>query len=346
MKKTLLSVAIATLSLSSYVLAAEAETGYVGVRSGWSHVETHSGRNAETVFTDDRNSVGYGLYTGYNFSEFFGLEMGYDYFGKFANKGSFANVSSLDDYKVHGFDAAALVALPFNSLGDDLFVKFGALYSNVKDSAFDSTASKVSPLLGVGARYAIGDFLVRLEYDWAHKIASSDDFGYSPDLTYLTLGLEYKFGGKEPVKEVAPAPTPVVKEEIVEKQITIDAATLFGFDKNQLSEEGKQSISAATREIQKENLQNVTIKVDGHTDRLGSDEYNMKLSKARARSVVEEFVSNGVEPSKITAEGFGESQPVTGDACNNIKNRKKLIECLAPDRRVEIKFNGVKTYTK
>lgn len=334
MKKTLLAVAVlGALSVSSVSFAAEADTAYVGVKGGWGHFETHSGRNANGVTITDDDSITYGAYTGYNFSQFFGAEIGYDYLGKYS--------SNFGDFTAHGAEIAALVGLPFNAT-DDVFIKLGGLYANVKDDTFDSTASKFSPLLGIGTRVAFGDFLVRLEYEYAHKIVAASDFGYSPDLNNLSLGLEYKFGGAAPVVAAAPAP---VKEEpktvVVEKDVALDSTALFALGKSDLSANGKTSVANVTNEIKNNDLKNVQIKVEGHTDRLGSDASNMQLSKARARSVVEEFVANGIDPSVITAEGYGETKPVTGNKCDNVTNRAKLVECLAPDRRVEVKFSGV-----
>jgi len=84
----------------------------------------------------------------------------------------------------------------------------------------------------------------------------------------------------------------------------------------------------------------------GHTDSIGSDAYNQKLSVRRAESVKAYLVSKGVEPNRIYTEGKGEKQPVTGDKCKKMgassgKN-KKLVACLAPDRRVEIEVIGTR----
>ena len=95
-------------------------------------------------------------------SDFFGLELGYDYFGEFAYKGNFDG-KNLGKTKVHGAELAALVAVPLSSSGSDVFLKFGGLYSNVNDNVFDKTASQVSPLLGIGSRLSFED--IQLEID-------------------------------------------------------------------------------------------------------------------------------------------------------------------------------------
>lgn len=346
MKKILSSLVISTALFGSVCAAQEVGTSYVGAKFGAGHLEDHSGRNAYGVKIDEHTDFAYGAYVGYNFSDFFGLELGYDYFGEFAYKGNFDG-KNLGKTKVHGAELAALVAVPLSSSGSDVFLKFGGLYSNVNDNVFDKTASQVSPLLGIGSRLSFEDIQLRLEYIWSHKIMKKEDFGYAPDLSMVSLGLEYKFGGNapvaEPVKEVAPEPVKeVVKQKkIVKNNITLNAKALFKTNSAKLSAEGKRSVTEAISEIKKNNLEDVQIEVAGHTDRTGSEKYNMDLSKKRARAVVEEFVAQGVEPNTIQAKGYGETQSVVGNACDNIKNKKKLNDCLAPDRRVEVIFTGV-----
>ena len=80
----------------------------------------------------------------------------------------------------------------------------------------------------------------------------------------------------------------------------------------------------------------------GHTDRIGSDSYNKALSERRATSVKNYLVSKGIDAKRIYTEGKGESQPVTGTACDNVNERSALISCLQPDRRVEVEVIGTK----
>jgi OOP family OmpA-OmpF porin len=84
------------------------------------------------------------------------------------------------------------------------------------------------------------------------------------------------------------------------------------------------------------------VLVSGHTDRIGSDAYNQKLSERRADAVRDYLVSKGVAKNKIEAIGLGEKQPVTGTTCQQ-KNQKELITCLQPDRRVEVEVKGETT---
>jgi len=84
------------------------------------------------------------------------------------------------------------------------------------------------------------------------------------------------------------------------------------------------------------------ILVIGHTDRIGTAAYNQKLSLRRANAVMEYLVSQGIEQRRISAEGRGETQPVTKPGECTGPGSKKLIACLQPDRRVEVHVSASK----
>lgn len=79
------------------------------------------------------------------------------------------------------------------------------------------------------------------------------------------------------------------------------------------------------------------IMVSGHTDRIGSQDYNQRLSQQRAESVRRALINDGVPAAKIQARGYGESSPLV--YCEQT-NRADLIACLAPNRRVDIEVSG------
>jgi OOP family OmpA-OmpF porin len=81
------------------------------------------------------------------------------------------------------------------------------------------------------------------------------------------------------------------------------------------------------------------VHVDGHADRLGSHAYNQKLSEKRADAVQAYLVSKGFDASKIETLGSGKTNPVK--SCPDQKDRKALIECLTPNRRVVVELKGM-----
>ena len=80
------------------------------------------------------------------------------------------------------------------------------------------------------------------------------------------------------------------------------------------------------------------MNISGHTDRLGSPQYNQKLSERRANAVKAYLVKKGVDASKIETFSYGKTMPVKN--CPDDKNRQALIACLDPNRRVEIEAEG------
>lgn len=137
-----------------------------------------------------------------------------------------------------------------------------------------------------------------------------------------------------PTPAPRPAPAPQVQKS------TLDSKVLFDFDKAVLKAEGKAAIDSQIvgKPPQVQRLD--VFPVSGHTDRLGTDAYNQKFSERRADAVRESLVSKGVGKSKIATVGLGEKQPVV--QCDQ-KNLKALIECLQPNRRVDVEVKGEAT---
>jgi len=89
-------------------------------------------------------------------------------------------------------------------------------------------------------------------------------------------------------------------------------------------------------------LQGEKIEVVGHTDRIGTEEYNQKLSVRRAQSVRDYLVMQGVSGDRIVTRGMGESEPVTPKGSCAKGSMARVLTCLQPDRRVDITIEGTK----
>ena len=203
-----------------------------------------------------------------------------------------------------------------------------AVASIAADAAGTSTVGYVVDQRGVIARSGTG-LCWRTGY-WTPAMANVD---CDPDLVP-------KMGPVVPTPApVTPTPAPV-KPAV--KKITLSDDALFDFNKATLRDEGKKKLSDLAVQSKELNLE-VIIAV-GHADRVGSDKYNQALSEKRAAAVKEFLKGQGIDERKVYTEGKGKKMPVTGNKCDkmgkeNGKN-KKLVDCLQPDRRVEIEVIG------
>jgi OmpA-OmpF porin, OOP family len=158
----------------------------------------------------------------------------------------------------------------------------------------------------------------------------------------------------QPVPAPAPAPKPAPEPEKpkpapekpkpVAEKVTFAADVLFDFDRAVIKPEGRSKLDDLSAKVRGIDLE-VVIAI-GHTDPIGSDTYNQRLSVRRAEAVKAYLVSKGLEPNRIYTEGKGEKQPVTGERCKRMgqerRGNKKLVECLQGDRRTEIEVIGTR----
>jgi len=130
--------------------------------------------------------------------------------------------------------------------------------------------------------------------------------------------------GPPPVVAEAPPPAPApIKRKIVLRGVNFD------FDKYNIRPDAAPILDEAARTLQQ--YGDVTIYVDGYTDSIGSDAYNQRLSERRANAVKEYLQSHGVAASRMTARGFGKTNPVASN---------ETAEGRAQNRRVELIVNN------
>jgi OmpA-OmpF porin, OOP family len=145
-----------------------------------------------------------------------------------------------------------------------------------------------------------------------------------------------------------PPPPPPAPPAPTSEKVTFAADALFDFDKATLRPEGKAKMDDLVSKLAGVSLE-VIIAV-GYTDRLGGDAYNQTLSQKRAQAVKDYLVSKGIEPNRVYTEGKGKANPVKQcpdpSAKGEVKNRKGLIDCLQPNRRVEVEVVGTRPVRK
>lgn len=124
----------------------------------------------------------------------------------------------------------------------------------------------------------------------------------------------------------APAPAPAVIPAPVSEKVTFAADAFFDFDKAVLKPEGRAKLDDLVSKMKSINLE-VVIAV-GHTDSVGTDAYNQRLSVRRAEAVKAYLTSKGIERNRVYTEGKGEKQPVADNrtSAGRAKNRRVEIE--------------------
>lgn len=149
------------------------------------------------------------------------------------------------------------------------------------------------------------------------------------------------------VAKPAPAPAPAPAQVVQTRQpitgtFTLGADGAYALGSAVITPKGKQILDAALAKLANYDLDSLAI--SGFTDSQGNDKINLPLSKNRAKSVNDYLASKGVPPSKMTHEGYGATNYVVNPStCNGMKINGRPVSrtvCEAPNRRVEVKFNG------
>ncbi len=357
-------------AITSPIAMAQDAGWYIGANAGQSRAKIDDARITSgllaggfttTSIANDERDTGYKLFTGYQFNKYFALEGGYFDLGKFGFTANTNPAGSLrGEIKLRGLNLDLVGTLP---LTDNLsaFGRVGAAYAEAKDTFRGSglvivrnpnpSTKQTNVKYGGGLQYAFNDaWSMRLE---AERYRVNDAVGNKGDVDLYSAGLVYRFGGAKPapVAYVArtPEPVAVAPERVAPvaptapaaqatppvqprfEKFTLSATELFGFNSAELRLPHPKLDEIATALNRNREISNVVI--TGYADRIGSNQYNQRLSERRAISVKDYLVSKGVDANRMQAVGKGESNPVV--VCTD-KKRPALIKCLEPNRRVEV----------
>lgn len=354
----ILACAIAAAMTSSVAFADDDAGWYIGGNVGQSRARL----DEQTIVNDvlapgysatllDDNTIDKGgkLYAGYQFNRYLSVEGGYFDLGEFQFNAQTIPAGILNtNMKVRGFNLDVVGYIPFTEKLS-AFGRLGVTRALTQDTFSGSGAAsllggKLSDRddfgkAGVGFQYNFTDsFAMRLE---AERYVISNAIYNHNNIDLYSVGFVYKFGAKPapvpaPIVIAPPPPAPVVVVAPPPpaprfEKYTLSSTELFGFDSDTLHmPQPKLDEIAAALKTDGAPSQIVIV---GYTDRLGAPEYNQKLSERRANSVKEYIASKGIDPTRLQVFGKGEADPVV--QCTE-KNKAALIECLKPNRRVEI----------
>ena len=143
-----------------------------------------------------------------------------------------------------------------------------------------------------------------------------------------------------------PAPVPATAAPVATpaKVIELAADALFRFDggaSEDLLPEGRQALDALAAQLRRDFASVQRLTVTGHTDRLGSDAYNDRLSLQRAQTVRDLLAQTGLPVADLQATGAGKREPVKTD-CPGEAPTAELKRCLQPNRRVTVAVSGTR----
>ncbi|MBO9513183.1 MAG: OmpA family protein [Variovorax sp.] len=193
----------------------------------------------------------------------------------------------------------------------------------------------------------VGD--IRYRYDDNNRNGVFFDQGHAKDWLF-SVGLQIPLGPPPVVAQArAPAPPPSMPPPPpppppAKRDFELRADGTFAFAKSDLTPAGRSRIDSTLQELKASGIRLREISIVGHTDPIGSLEFNQRLSVARANSVRDYLVAQGVPANIIRTEGRGPTElKVTEADCRakgQARNRNALIACFEPNRRVEIHATG------
>ena len=332
-------------------------------------------------FAADNRDKAYRIFGGYQLNRYLGVEAGYFNLGKFGYSATTTPAGRLDgQIKLDGPHLDLVGTLPMTERLSFL-ARVGVHGARARDQFTGSGAvgvlnanprkTEANYKVGAGLQYAFSPgFVMRGELD---RYRVNDAIGNKGDVDTVTVSLVFPFGRAAtpatrmamatpayvapppppppppPVMVAPPPPPPVVvpappppPPPPERRRVSFEAESLFTFDQATIKSEGRATLDKFAADTRGTRFE--VVIVEGHTDRLGSDAYNQKLSQRRADAVKDYLVSSGgFTAAQVSSVGKGEAQPVTAaGTCKGSKPTASLIACLQPDRRVEIEVSGTR----
>ncbi|QCI22194.1 OmpA family protein [Buchnera aphidicola] len=344
MKKRALAIIFVLASLVASVQAKEQNGWYLGTKIGWSYFnplkysyDAKKSKQLEDNFILKENLSApiIGVFLGYEFNPYFGLEIENNTNGFFPHKIFQKNNIHM---QANSVQLATKLSYPltdslhvYTKLGGIIF--WDDLVSKENLNNMFTPNSSLFPSVSLGAEYIFNEkFITRLDYTWKNKVKNIVDLSIKPSLGDAVFSFGWKFG-KTHINDLFST----YNTNLLNKQYNaLNENINFPFNSADLKPISYDKLNELDDNIKKMQLKNVSIVLLGHADRIGNEEYNQKLSEDRAYSIKNYLTSHGFSRDQIVVQGMGQLYPLTNQVCKDVKNRSLLISCLAPDRRVEI----------
>ncbi|CAH8233026.1 OmpA family protein [Vibrio aestuarianus] len=305
---------------------------YLGVQTGLSHYEDACLKSASSCKDD---VLGYGIFAGYNFSQSWAMEIGVLSYGEPQANYPSNKVSA----RIWGGDSSIIGYYPL-AQNWQLFGRLGATWLAV-DKSNDKRSTEIDPLVGVGIRYSPPRvWALHSEYRFIDGVGNSQT--QQADLHALFVGFSINFdlfNKSEQKSDTHTTARPVTIDTTETKVISthdslsvVHNKTLFTFNSAKL--ENTPLLSQLLDDIQ--NHPDRAILVEGHTDDVGDEAYNLRLSVQRAKAVADFFIQNGVEQNRIKVIGLGETQPIATNHYEDGRQKNRRVEITFPYKTNQI----------
>jgi OOP family OmpA-OmpF porin len=302
---------------------------------------------ATTSLNDINRNMGMKAFGGYQFNKNFALEGGYFDLGKFGYAASTVPAGGLNgSIQIKGLNLDAVGILPivdklsvFGRLGldyaqsRDSFNSYGSIVATVPSASANSFNLKG----GVGLQYNFIES-VALRGEW-ERYRINDAVGARGDIDFLSVGLVVLFGKEKP----APAPVIVIKEvpqvakappvlvivpvKVKTQQYCSILDLQFEIKQDDIQREMKEKLSVLGTFMKK--YPQTTAVIEGHTDDVGTEEFNLKLSEQRAQSVVNYLMDSfHIDASRLSAVGYGLYRPIADNGTSEGRRANRRIDAI------------------
>jgi OOP family OmpA-OmpF porin len=283
-----------------------------------------------------------GVRGGYNFTRYFGVEALFDFVTTESTQ------AGLGDANVYRYGGEFLLhLLPDSKLVPYLAAGYGGItFEQDNQRTFTRGVFDYGP----GLKYFLNDNLA-LRGDFRHLVFRDNDTFSNYE---YTVGLTYQFGGMKPVPapvaQPEPAPAPAVEAapetplepvpaaeptpEMMKYCVTLDI--LFDIEKAEIRPEYNTEVAKVGDFMKK--YPTTTAVIEGYTDEVGSDDFNMQLSQQRAESVVNALVANfGIDRSRLSAKGYGKTKPIADNSTDEGRQKNRRIDAIIDCALINVK---------
>lgn len=317
--KNTLGVVIGSMVAATSLSALAQGQGAVEVEAFGKHYFTDSSR-------DIKNGELYGAGVSYFLTDDVSLGLSY---GEYHDITSEDRVQDGSHKKIKGSLTSLDAAYHFGNPGVGLrpYVSAGVAHQSIGQADRGGRDRSTFANVGTGLKYYFTEnFFAKASVDGMYNIDADE----AEWMAGVGVGLNFGGGARqvaavEPTPEPAPAPIVDTEPEPAPEVVRVELDVKFDFDKSRVREESYSDIKNLADFMQQ--YPQTTTVVEGHTDSVGTDQYNQRLSERRAEAVRNVLVNEyGVQGNRVNSVGYGESRPVADNSTEEGRQINRRVE--------------------